>query len=392
MAKTYLDETGLATLWGKIKTYVTNAAGVTNVAYDSTNTKFTKTINGTTSDIVTLSTLKTAMSLNNVDNTSDANKSVASAAKLTTAVNINGITFDGSQSIIFSGVCNTASSTDAKEVTITNYNDAEGNIIFVRFANVSVGTNNITLKVNTGSALPIYKYSTTRLTAADLSQANITLALVRTSSGWQLIGENYGTYSNMTQAQATAGALTSGMLISPKVLSTTISNAIGESETAYETMSQAQATAGTITYGMVISPKVLSTTISNAIDGAEDHIVDMASAFQSSNSRVVIQHAYAYGTVINLEVGILRSASWGAGSSNDISSTITSACLPIVTSYTSHMWSNGAVRGTLEGIGTSASVSSTTVTFRNSSGGSISASSGNYINMTFSYIYNDGTL
>ena len=45
---------------------------VSNVAYDSTNKKITKTINGTTSDIVTAATLKTAMSLGNVENKSSA--------------------------------------------------------------------------------------------------------------------------------------------------------------------------------------------------------------------------------------------------------------------------------------------------------------------------------
>ena len=50
------------------------SATVTNVAWDSTNKKITKTINGTTTDVVSASTLKTAMSLNNVDNTSDATK------------------------------------------------------------------------------------------------------------------------------------------------------------------------------------------------------------------------------------------------------------------------------------------------------------------------------
>lgn len=41
---------------------------VTSVAWDSTNNKITKTINGSTTDVVTASTLKTAMSLNNVGN------------------------------------------------------------------------------------------------------------------------------------------------------------------------------------------------------------------------------------------------------------------------------------------------------------------------------------
>ena len=54
---------------------------VTNVAWDTNNKKLTKTINGTTSDVVTISTIKTALQLTksdvglgNVDNTSDATK------------------------------------------------------------------------------------------------------------------------------------------------------------------------------------------------------------------------------------------------------------------------------------------------------------------------------
>lgn len=56
-----------------------NTGAVKNVAYDSTNKKITKTINGTTSDVVSAATLKTDMALNNVDNTSDANKPVSTA-------------------------------------------------------------------------------------------------------------------------------------------------------------------------------------------------------------------------------------------------------------------------------------------------------------------------
>lgn len=67
--------------------------GVTNVAWDSTNKKLTKTINGTTSDVVTISTIKTALNLSksdvglgNVDNTSDVNKPISTATQ--TALNL----------------------------------------------------------------------------------------------------------------------------------------------------------------------------------------------------------------------------------------------------------------------------------------------------------------
>lgn len=54
--------------------YAPKSTAVTNVAYDSTNKKLTKTINGTTSDIVAVSTLKTAMELNNVTNNAQVKK------------------------------------------------------------------------------------------------------------------------------------------------------------------------------------------------------------------------------------------------------------------------------------------------------------------------------
>lgn len=59
MAKEYLDKDGLLYFWQKIK-----AKFVEDVAYDSTNKKITKTKNGTTSDVVTVATLKTDMNIN----------------------------------------------------------------------------------------------------------------------------------------------------------------------------------------------------------------------------------------------------------------------------------------------------------------------------------------
>jgi len=40
---------------------VKKTAGITAVTWDSTNNKLTRTINGTTSDVVTLATIKTAL-------------------------------------------------------------------------------------------------------------------------------------------------------------------------------------------------------------------------------------------------------------------------------------------------------------------------------------------
>jgi hypothetical protein len=64
------------------------SATVSTVTYDTTNKKLTKTINGTTSDVVTTAQLKTDMALSksdvglgNVNNTSDLNKPISTATQ-----------------------------------------------------------------------------------------------------------------------------------------------------------------------------------------------------------------------------------------------------------------------------------------------------------------------
>jgi len=86
---------------------------VTSVDWDSTNKKLTKTINGTASDVVTASTLKTAMALNNVDNTSDATKKT----------NFTGSIASGNTGFVTGGAAYTALS--AKQDTITWMTSAE---------------------------------------------------------------------------------------------------------------------------------------------------------------------------------------------------------------------------------------------------------------------------
>ena len=61
-----------STVWNYIKSktdtlYVTKSTGVTDIAWDSNNAKLTKTINGTTTDIVTAATLKSAINVTAAD-------------------------------------------------------------------------------------------------------------------------------------------------------------------------------------------------------------------------------------------------------------------------------------------------------------------------------------
>lgn len=111
MAK-YLDSLGLQHFWGKIKLWVKSyvnvsvdgngnktitfdndgtsvvieplerANGLTDVSYDTTNKKITKTKNGTTTDIVTVATLRTDM---NVADGAEVNQNAFSTIKVTPA-------------------------------------------------------------------------------------------------------------------------------------------------------------------------------------------------------------------------------------------------------------------------------------------------------------------
>lgn len=237
---------------------------VTNVAYDSTNKKITKTINGTTSDVVTLATMKTAMALNNVDNTADANKSVASAAKLTTVREIDGLSFDGSSSAYRFCYAESGTTTEDNIPVYSVRSDAgsivtgPGTIIAVTFGG-GTGSGQKKLRVyNTatstyGDAFLMYKSNGQPL-SEELGQHSAYVFVLRQDlnrSGWYAIGyyDEREVYYAMTQQQATAGSSTTSMLISPKVLSTTIANAVaGVTQISYQIVTSLPATgaAGTI--------------------------------------------------------------------------------------------------------------------------------------------------
>ena len=104
MAQQYLDKSGLTYLWGKIKTYVTNAIKVTGVKGDSESSYRTGNINIT----------KTNIGLGNVDNTADANKNVATA-----------VTFTSAKSVTLTGdVTGSASSTGGWSISTTVGDDS----------------------------------------------------------------------------------------------------------------------------------------------------------------------------------------------------------------------------------------------------------------------------
>lgn len=189
---------------------------------------------------------KSDVGLGNVDNTADANKVVASAAKLTTAVNVEGIMFDGSAAVSHYASCPTAATTAAKVATITptttNFALVTGARVYVKFTQI-INVANATLNVNNTGAKAIY-YNGAAL-AKGLTDANGTYEFVYNGTQWELVGDldTNTTYSTMTQDQATAGSSTTGMLIPPSVLKTTIANAIaGVTQIRFEIVDSLPAT------------------------------------------------------------------------------------------------------------------------------------------------------
>jgi len=180
-----------------------------SVDYDSTNKKITQTIDGVTSDVVSVATIKSDLQLTksdvglgNVDNTADADKNVLSATKLTTASNIEGISFNGTANIHRYGTCSTAAGTAAKAVTLSDsmtFTLATGASVFVKFANSNTVANP-TLNVNSTGAKSIKVYGTTAPgTSAKTSwQAGSVVHLVYDGSYWQMVNwlNDDSTYTN----------------------------------------------------------------------------------------------------------------------------------------------------------------------------------------------------
>lgn len=251
MANKYLNDTGLQYFFNKLKTIF-----LTDVAYDSTNKKITKTKNGTASDVVTIATIKSALSLakadvglGNVDNTKDANKSVASAGKLTTATNVEGIKFDGSAAVSHYATCSTGATTAAKVATITpettNFELVTGARVFVKFTAI-INVASATLNVNGTGAKAIF-YNGAAL-AKGLTDANGTYEFVYNGTQWELIGDldTNTTYSTLTQAIVDTGTETTGKLVTAKILKDTIANAIaGVTQISYKVVTELPATGET---------------------------------------------------------------------------------------------------------------------------------------------------
>lgn len=102
---------------------------------------------------------KANIGLSNVDNTADANKSVKSAATLTTARKIDGVSFDGSKDIVHYATCTTDAETLAKVATCTDFSLATGARVIINFSTQNTATSPTLNVSNTGAKAIQYQGS-----------------------------------------------------------------------------------------------------------------------------------------------------------------------------------------------------------------------------------------
>ena len=193
-----------------------NLEGTADVAkaYDTTDTG-TNSIAvalGTKADKVANATEGNFASLDANGNIADSGKnesnmSVLSASKLTTARNIDGVSFDGSAKIHHFGSCSTAAGTAAKTVTLDDsmtFTLEKGASVFVKFTNAN-SVANPTLAVNGTTAKAIMRYGTTAPSTSAKSswQAGSVVHLVYDGTYWQMVGwlNDDSTYSNASLGQ-----------------------------------------------------------------------------------------------------------------------------------------------------------------------------------------------
>lgn len=307
------------------------SATVSTVAYDSTNKKLTKTINGTTSDIVTASTLKTAMALNNVENKSSATiRGEITSSNVTTALgftpydsaNPNGYTsnvgtvtkvkVNGTEKSPSSGVvdigtlltahqtikqdgitgatinrfgtCSTDAATAAKTVSITTgtFSLEAGVIIAVKFSNKNTASTP-TLAVNSTAAKNIFVNGAQITTGANKGTLAGTVIFIYDGTQYHIIG-NYDTTANnaVTQTATTTNA-TYEVLFSVSADNETKTEGARKTNTlTYNPSTKAFTTGGTVD-GLTLTPqttgfKVSGGTTSKTLTVGADYTLGAACA------------------------------------------------------------------------------------------------------------------
>lgn len=141
--------------------------------------------------------------LGNVDNTADANKNVATAATLTTARKIDGVSFNGGADIIHYGTCSTTASTATKAVSCTGFNLVTGAWIAVTFTVTNTAAaSGLKLDV-AGTGAKNIRYRNAVLPDNSVLSADRTYMFVYDGTSYQLIGDldTTGSFTDINMRQ-----------------------------------------------------------------------------------------------------------------------------------------------------------------------------------------------
>ena len=168
-----------------------------------------------------------------------------SATKLATARNIDGVSFDGSDTVVRYAVCSTAAATVEKTVTVDNFKLVEGAFVIIKFTNANSAANP-TLNVSGTGAKPIYRYGTTAVSTGTTSSgwnAGCVQTFVYDGTGWireywynttysnVSLGHGYATCSTAAATVAKVGTLSSYTLATGGIVAVKFTNAVPASAT-----------------------------------------------------------------------------------------------------------------------------------------------------------------
>jgi hypothetical protein len=136
----------------------------------------------------------TTVGLNNVNNTADFNKNTLSATKLTTARNINGIGFDGSQDITITAATNDATSSVKGRILLGGDLNGVGSSSLTPIISLAAISNE---KI-ADNAISSTKILDENIITSKIASLSVTDAKIVTMSGVKVTGDISGRASNLT--------------------------------------------------------------------------------------------------------------------------------------------------------------------------------------------------
>lgn len=205
MAKKYLDDQGLLYFWQKIKTLF-----VSDVTYDSSSKKFQKTKAGTTSDVVTLATVATSGSYNDLSNKPTIPSATSTSPKMDGTAAVGTETAWAKGDHVHPSDTTKVDKETGKGLSTNDYTTAEKNKLSGiasgaevnqnAFSNVKVGSTTVaadaktdTLELVAGSNVTLTPDATNDKVTIESDQiVQVSYSQTTASEAWATVHNNFG--------------------------------------------------------------------------------------------------------------------------------------------------------------------------------------------------------